>query len=246
VRELNSFSYLEYSHLIRNVADSGRHMDFREVNRETPSFIVLRHDVEFSIDRAMRMAQLEWMLGINSSYFFQMRNDAYNLFSPRNIGIVRAMKQMGHSIGLHAHLGMLENYDELANDLVRDIEIMERMLKLPIDRYSYHRPSKAVLSLKIKIDGLINAYDDLFFEHRDGDLEKVSIKYLADSRHQWRYGYPEKQTIANHPKIQLLIHPDEWTIAGYDTGTNFRTLEDEQTIRFRQTIRSECDHYTQA
>ncbi|QMV40777.1 hypothetical protein [Cohnella cholangitidis] len=192
------------------------------------------------------MARLEWMLGITSSYFFQIRNDAYNLFSPSNIGIVRDIKQMGHSIGLHAHLGMIESYDELANNLVRDVEIMENMLKLPIDRYSYHRPPKAVLSLKLKIKGLINTYDGLFFEHRESNLEKVSVKYLADSRHQWKYGYPEERTIASHPKIQLLIHPDEWTIAGYDAKTNFRMLEDEKRINFRQTIRSECDHYTES
>lgn len=242
---MRSFSYLEYSYLIRNVVTSGRYMDFRDVSPETTHFSVLRHDVEFSIARSMQMAHLERMLGISSSYFFQLRNDAYNLFSPSNIQAVRAIQQMGHHIGLHVHLGMLENTDQIQDYVTQDVELMEKMLQIPIDRFSYHRPSKEVLSLNMKIKGLINTYDDLFFEFREGNLVDLKIKYLADSRHQWRYDYPDEEVMIKHPKIQLLIHPDEWTIDGYDTKTNFRKLHYEKIIEFNNTLKSECDHFDQ-
>lgn len=119
------------------------------------------------------------------------------------------------------------------------------MLHIPIDRFSYHRPSKEVLSLQIKIEGLINVYDDLYFEFTEGDFNNLKIKYLADSRHQWKYGYPDEETIKKQSKIQLLIHPDEWTISGYDVDTNFRFLRYEKMMEFKQTIRTECDHFDQ-
>ncbi|UVI28624.1 hypothetical protein [Paenibacillus spongiae] len=189
------------------------------------------------------MALLEWMLGVRSSYFFQIRNDAYNLFSERSIRTVREIHKMGHHIGLHVHLGMLESLNQMEDYILHDVELMEKMIKIPIDRFSYHRPTREALQLKLKIKGLINTYDDLFFEFRESDWADLKIKYIADSRHQWKYGYPDEDTIIKHPKIQLLTHPDEWTINGYDSESNFQILQHEKKAAFRTTIKSECDHY---
>lgn len=189
------------------------------------------------------MALLESMLGIHSSYFFQIRTDAYNLFSAKNIRAVREIQQMGHHIGLHVHLGMLDSLQHIEEYILQDIEFMENMLNIPIDRFSYHRPTREVLLLNLKIEGLINTYDEMFFEFRESDWGDLKIKYIADSRHQWKYGYPDEDTIKKHPKIQLLAHPDEWTIAGYDTKSNFQILQHEKQVAFRTTIKSECDHY---
>jgi hypothetical protein len=240
---VNAFSYLEYAELIRNIAITRQYMDFREINRHTSSFIVLRHDVEFSVERALQMAILESNLGIHSSYLFQIRNDAYNLFSSRNIQAIRQIQQLGHYIGLHVHLGMLDRSDQLQDYIIQDVEMMEKMLHISIDRFSYHRPSNEVLSIKLKIEGLVNTYDDLYFEFREKDLIDLKIKYIADSKHQWKYGYPDQKMIHANSKIQLLIHPDEWTVTGYDLNDNFRMLQNEKMIEFNKTLESECDHF---
>ncbi|MCQ6559711.1 hypothetical protein [Paenibacillus mendelii] len=231
--------------MLRNLAASRHYMDFSKVNRDTKNFIVLRHDVEFSIERAHKMAILESMLGIRSSYLFQIRNDAYNLFSAGNIQTVRNIHEIGHYIGLHVHLGMLESRDQLQDYIIQDVEIMEKMLGIPIDRFSYHRPSKEILTLGLKIDGLINTYDDLYFKFQEKDWSELTIKYIADSRHQWKYGYPDKKILKKQSKIQLLIHPDEWTTAGYTSNTNFRMLQHEKRMEFNNTLKSECNHFEQ-
>lgn len=240
---MRSFSYQEYSSIIQNLVTACPYMDFRDVGLETSSFVLLRHDVEFSVDRALQMAMLESNLGVCSSYFFQIRNEAYNLFSSKNIESVQKIHQLGHYVGLHVHLGMLENTNLLRDYIVQDIKTLETMLQIPIDRFSYHRPTKEILSLHLKIEGLINTYDDLYFEFNEADLTHLKIKYLADSRHQWKYGYPNEETINKQAKIQLLIHPDEWTITGYDVETNFRILHHEKMVGFYQTFRTECDHF---
>ena len=53
------FSYAEYKNIITLVKQNLPIMDFSEVNDEVNSFCVLRHDIEFSIDRALQMANIE-------------------------------------------------------------------------------------------------------------------------------------------------------------------------------------------
>ena len=61
-------------------------MDFSEVSDEVDSFCVLRHDIEFSIDRALEMARIEHDdLGVYSTYTVQLRNNTYNALSQKNI-----------------------------------------------------------------------------------------------------------------------------------------------------------------
>ena len=63
------FSYAEYRNIITLVKHNLPIMDFSEVNDEVDSFCVLRHDIEFSIDRALEMARIEHEdLNVHSTY----------------------------------------------------------------------------------------------------------------------------------------------------------------------------------
>ena len=53
------FSYAEYRNIITLVKQNLPIMDFSEITDEVNSFCVLRHDIEFSIDRALEMARIE-------------------------------------------------------------------------------------------------------------------------------------------------------------------------------------------
>ena len=76
---MNSFSYSEYKNIITLVKHNLQIMDFSDVNESTPCFCVLRHDVEFSIDRALNLARIETHdLGVSSTYTVQLRNNTYN------------------------------------------------------------------------------------------------------------------------------------------------------------------------
>ena len=69
------FSYAEYRNIITLVKNSLPIMDFSEVSG-VDSFCVLRHDIEFSIDRALTMARREHDdLGVHSTYTVQLRNN---------------------------------------------------------------------------------------------------------------------------------------------------------------------------
>ena len=86
------FSYNEYKNLISLVGTYLPIVDFSEVYIDDymPKFCVLRHDIEFSIDRALKMARIETdELDVKSTYTVQLRNNTYNALSEKNINLIR-------------------------------------------------------------------------------------------------------------------------------------------------------------
>ncbi|RLL46914.1 hypothetical protein D8M04_06875 [Oceanobacillus piezotolerans] len=242
---MNSFSYKEYIHILDLLQDHYPIMDYNEVGEDTDRFAVIRHDVEFSVERAYKMAELEARKGIFTSYMFQIRNNAYNTFSIQNIKMIKEIYQLGHKIGLHVHLGMLNDISGLKNYVESDIKSMGNFLHIPIDRFSYHRPPKEVLRKELSLENYINTYDKKYFDFKenDQDLEHVRIKYIADSKHRWNYGYPSEDLLKQYAKVQLLIHPYSWTEEGYESQKNFEELIKEKESIFRNTLKSETKHY---
>ena len=95
------FSYNEYKNIINIIKNHLPIVDFSDVNEQTDRFCVLRHDIEFSIDRAYELAKVEKELGVTSTYTVQVRNNTYNALSEKNINLVKKIKDLGHHIGLH-------------------------------------------------------------------------------------------------------------------------------------------------
>ena len=96
------FSYNEYKNIINLIKVYLPIVDFSDIDNDTEKFCVIRHDIEFSVDRALKMAKIEANeLGISSTYTIQLRNNTYNAISEKNIKLVREIKELGHKIGLH-------------------------------------------------------------------------------------------------------------------------------------------------
>ena len=97
------FNYSEYRNIIKLVQSYLRIYDFKEVLNYNPSqYCVLRHDIEFSIDRALMLARIESdELGVKSTYTVQLRNNTYNALSQKNIEAIQEIEKLGHKIGLH-------------------------------------------------------------------------------------------------------------------------------------------------
>ncbi|MCX6786164.1 MAG: hypothetical protein NTZ18_04965 [Candidatus Komeilibacteria bacterium] len=244
-----SFSYEEYLNIVRQLMSRLPLMDYAEVNEQTEKFLIIRHDVEFSVGRAYQLAVLEKeKLNITTSYFFQMRNDAYNIFSEQNIELIKKIRALGHKIGAHIYFEH-NRPDNFADYLAKDIKVMEACLDLSIDRFSYHRPSPQILEQHIKIDGLINPYDQKYFTYYQGEKPaKLPVLYLAESNktlnNRWPYGYPLDYDLPKVDKIQLLIHPYQWTSGGYEDNLDlFLSLIKERKLEMIQTMQRNCQSF---
>jgi hypothetical protein len=240
----NDFSYQLYEKIIHKYRESI--VDFTEMLGpivENRKLICIRHDVEFSIRRALYLAELEKSLGIKTTYLFQTNCNAYNIFSKENSKLIQYIQEMGFSIGLHLYISDINenDWDALYKSLEIQVNLIEHILNKKCDRFSFHRPPAWVLKNRNDyISGLLNLYGNSFFEYSENPK---LIKYISDSRHKFTHGHPFDRFSFN--KIQFLFHPDEWSKEGISNSTlNFQSLIEENSLQFKETLISETTHFT--
>ena len=71
------FSYEEYREIIRIIKESGRYCGYKAA-LERDSFVIMRHDVEYSVERAYELSKVEESMDFTSNFFFQWTNNSDN------------------------------------------------------------------------------------------------------------------------------------------------------------------------
>lgn len=238
------FSYDDYKEIIRIMKSTGNYTDYKHaLNRD--KFVLMRHDVEYSVERAYRLSKVEESMDFTSTFFFQWTNNNYNILSRRNMDMIKDMHERGQTIGLHFALNGLTDMDVIKKQIVKEINMFSEMAGFTIDTFSFHRPSKDVLRENIKLPGIINAYQDDFFTFAEEVTPdtKVNVKYMSDANHIWRYGYPDEANITGYDKVQVLVHPFAWHKKGYDNFDNYVSLVEEKYETMIESIDAECKDF---
>lgn len=240
------FSFEDYREILRIIKSTGRYTGYKEALSKD-SFILMRHDVEYSVERAYNLSKVEDSMDFTSTYFFQWTNNSYNILSRKNVDMVKDMHERGHEIGLHYALNGMTDMEQVRRQIEKEIHILSEMFGFTVDTFSVHRPSKDILKENIKLPGIINAYQDDFFTFAENVTEDtpVAVKYLSDANHIWRYGYPDEKNILGHEKVQILTHPFAWTKEGYDNFDNYKTLITEKTEELIHSVNNECKDFVE-
>ena len=180
----------KYTDLMFKFLDKGyEDVFFNELSNEYNQLII-RHDVDFDCEFAYKMAKIEYIIGVKSTYFFMLSNPIYNVFSEKNKRYIQNIKRLGHNISIH--------FDFEVGDLKKEIDIFESFFDTEVDIISIHRPNLKLLN-QIDVE---HTYLPKYFE---------DIKYFADSRGEFRFGHPLKSKEFKKGKsIHLLIHPAWW------------------------------------
>lgn len=238
------FSFDDYREIIRAIKATGRYATYEEA-LEKDSFVIMRHDVEYSVERAHALAKVEESMDFRSTFFFQWTNNSYNILSRKNRDILSDMHERGQHIGLHFALNGMTDMRVIKERIKQEIDMLSNMLGFEINSFSIHRPSPDVLAENIKISGIINAYQDDFFTFNPKATpeSELDVKYLSDANHVWRYGYPDEETINKYDKVQILTHPFAWTKKGYDNLENYKTLVNEKYVELIDSIDNECKDF---
>lgn len=164
--------------------------------------VVLRHDVDFCLDAAVRMAEQERALGVSSVFFVLLRTEFYNALSSAGLSALRAISGLGHEIGLHFDAALYP-HDGVLTGIRQEADWLGSALGAPIRTMSFHRPADGGVGGENELAGLINAYGRRFT--RD-------MVYRSDSRGTWRSGHPlESPEVRAGRALQLLVHPFWWT-----------------------------------
>lgn len=238
------FSYEDYREIIRIIQSTGRHANYAEAFGKD-SFVIMRHDVEYSVERAYELARVEQSMDFVSTYFFQWTNNSYNILSRRNMDMIKDMHERGQHVGLHFALNGMTNMERIRKRIIKEMDILSEMFGFQINEFSIHRPSKDVLRENIKLDGVLNAYQDDFFTFAEKVTEEtpVAVKYMSDANHIWRYGYPDVENIKGYDKVQILTHPFAWCREGYNNFNNYRSLVEEKYVELIDSIDQECKDF---
>jgi hypothetical protein len=163
-----------------------------------PGDLLLRHDVDLSLDAALAMAEVEAEAGAWSTWFLMTQSVFYNLESPAGERAVARLRELGGRVALHA--------------VWPRVELDERFDRV----VAWHNPEPAYMSEPV--DGATNVMTAPWF---DPD------HYRSDSNQRWRHGCPHEALARGEFEwLQLLIHPEIWVYEGDTMGQTMRSFLD--------------------
>lgn len=168
-------------------------------------FVLWRHDVDFSVHRAIKMARVEAEEGVTATYFLHLHSEFYNLLEFEVKRLIKELVSFGHALGLHfdTHYYGVEQPEQLEQLVMRERQILEECFETEIHALSFHITSPTVDRFRNeKYAGLINAYADYF---------RTEVQYCSDSNGYWRHRRLEDVLRdAADVRLQVLTHPELW------------------------------------
>jgi hypothetical protein len=202
-----SWSLEHYRELLRAAQEGGyRWTAFGQEPQSAD--LILRHDVDLSLEAALQMAELEAELGARATYFLMTQSVFYNLGSSEGRRALNRLRELDHGVGLHAVWPNLE-LDDRFDSVV-----------------AWHNPNPDYMSEPV--DGAVNAMEPTYFEPEH---------YRSDSNQRWRHGCPHDQLRgAEFEWLQLLIHPEIWVYPGETMSETMNAMLDAERDRRRELL----------
>lgn len=99
-----SFKLSHYKHVLKKALKFGyKFTPFSDYPkyRKCKRLIILRHDIDLNISRALEMAKIESAFGIKATYFVRLHAQDYNPFEFKTYTMLKKIIKLGHEIGLH-------------------------------------------------------------------------------------------------------------------------------------------------
>lgn len=191
------FTYSSYEGLVKTLQDANyTFVDYHHFDAY-PRCVILRHDIDNSVDKAVELAEIEAKLGVKSTYFVLSTSDFYNPASKGNLEGLRKIQELGHEIGLHFDEMAYDNLKDVVCAIQKEANLLSEILDTPITTVSMHRPSQKTLDANYEIPGMINSYGKTFFNE---------FKYLSDSRRHWREPVLDIIKSGKYDRLHILTH----------------------------------------
>jgi len=202
--------------------------------------LIVRHDIDMSLDSAAALAEVEQELDVRSIYFVLLRSGLYNPFSAAGIARLKQILAAGHEVGLHFDASLYpEDRASLESACQRECERLEEQLGCAVEVVSFHRPTELLIGAEGLFAGRTHAYEPRFISE---------MGYCADSRGDWHHGHPlEHDAIASHRALQLLTHPIWWDAQpGESVVARLDRLVVENMEAYRSELSENCEPYRTA
>ncbi len=203
-----TFSLESYQALIKSALDAGFVPTVFDAESWPKRALLLRHDVDYSLDMAVKLGRVNAELGVAGTFFILLRGHAYNALSAKSIERMSELTSLGQRLGLHEPATQ-------EVDLAADFAYFSSQAQLdPV--FSWHNPTPQIIEKhrdRDSIDGLVNVYSKKFL---DGAL------YRSDSNFGKTYEQLVEAFDGTRDAIHLLVHPINWVAGG---GTMVEVFE---------------------
>jgi hypothetical protein len=219
------FTHASYRALLRHIQACGHVIcAFRDVPA-TGKYVILRHDVDYSVIKAVELAEVEHELGARSTVFLMLSSTYYNLLSGEHLCAARRIVQLGHEIGFHYDTDVFASQPEQAAErIAAQARFLSELLETPVNMVAQHNPS--VIAMRVAVPGYTDAYADRFCK---------DIAYLSDSRRLW--GSDDVfRFFREHERAQLLIHPLWWSVDSKSRWEAFSAIRNEVVSRVDEEL----------
>ncbi len=205
-----AFSLDHYRELLEAAKRGGyRFAEFDEAPE--PGALILRHDVDLSLESAVALAEVEAAAGAWSTWFLMTRSIFYNLGSAEGERTIARLRELGGRIAHHAVWPAIDLDDRFE----------------PV--VAWHNPDPEYMTAPIA--GAVNVMSEPWF---DPD------HYRSDSNQHWRHGCPHEQLERGEFEwLQLLTHPEIWAYDGETMGETMRTLLDADRAARLEHLRTD-------
>jgi hypothetical protein len=204
------FSLEHYRELLDAANAGGYH--FTGFDREPQTGdLILRHDVDLSLDAALAVAEVEAEAGAWSTWFLMTRSVFYNLASREGEHAIGRLRELGGRIAHHAvwpHVDLAERFEPLV---------------------AWHNPDPEYMTAPI--GGATNAMTAPWFDPEH---------YRSDSNAHWRHGCPHDALAGGEFEwLQLLTHPEIWAYDGETMGETMRSFLDADRAARLELLRAD-------
>jgi len=207
------FSLVHYRELLQAAKEGG----YRWAGFDRPPVagdLILRHDVDLSLDAALAVAEVEAAESAWSTWFLMTRSVFYNLGSSEGERVIAHLRELGHRVAHHAvypHVDLDERFDPVV---------------------AWHNPDPDYM--RAPIAGAVNVMEPPFFEPEHS---------RSDSNQQWRHGCPHEPLARGEFEwLQLLTHPEIWAFAGSTMRESMESMLDaDRAARFEHLRNDRID-----
>ena len=206
-----AFDLAHYRELLQAAKAGGYRFAFFD-RPPGPGTVLLRHDVDLSLDAALATAELEAEAGAVATYFLMTRSEFYNLDSPSGTAAIERLRGLGHRVGLHAvwpHVDRDERFDPVL---------------------AWHNPDPEYM--REPVEGFLNVMEAPWADVYRSD----------SNQHWRQGCPHEELAAGAFERLQLLTHPEIWVYGGETMGeTMLSMLEAERERRLEQLAADRID-----
>lgn len=207
------FTAAHYGELIEAARAGGYRFAFFD-RAPAKGDLLLRHDVDLSLEAALELARLEADAGAAATYLLMTESIFYNLASAVGRAAIAELRRLGHRVGLHAVWPRAE-LDERFDPVV-----------------AWHNPDPEYM--RAPLEGAVNVMQEGFFD---------PATYRSDSNRRWRSGCPHEPLAAGEfAWLQLLTHPEIWIYEGATMRETMESfLAADRTVRLQHLANDRID-----